>query len=61
MPTSDEIFDSVKEILIDALACDDDEVSMQVAGRQRLVALQSHEKAPVMTTVDLGILPALDV
>ena len=27
MPTSDEIFDSVKEILIDALACDDDEVS----------------------------------
>ena len=26
MPTSDEIFDSVKEILIDALACDDDEV-----------------------------------
>ena len=27
MPTSDEIFDSVKEILIDALACDDDEVT----------------------------------
>ena len=26
MPTSDEIFDSVKEILIEALACDDDEV-----------------------------------
>ncbi|MEC9095273.1 MAG: acyl carrier protein [Planctomycetota bacterium] len=27
MPTSDEIFDSVKEILIEALACDDDEVT----------------------------------
>jgi len=27
MPTSDEIFDSVKEILIDALVCEDDEVS----------------------------------
>ena len=27
MPTSDEIFDSVKEILIEALSCDDDEVT----------------------------------
>ena len=27
MPPSDEIFDSVKEILIEALACDDDEVT----------------------------------
>ena len=27
MPTSDEIFDSVKEILIEALACDDAEVT----------------------------------
>ena len=27
MPTSEEIFDSIKEILIEALACDDDEVT----------------------------------
>ena len=27
MPTSEEIFDSIKEILIEALACEDDEVT----------------------------------
>ena len=27
MPTSEEIFDSIKDILIEALACDDDEVT----------------------------------
>ena len=29
MPTNDEIYDSIKNILIEALACDDDEVSAE--------------------------------
>ena len=29
MPTNDEIYDSIKNILIEALACDDDEISAE--------------------------------